>query len=74
MKYMVITISIGYSIHNEQLFMIILYYVLYSYCISSYKVISFLPVLSEKHTYILFSMLHYIKAQLNIRHNSITHQ
>ena len=74
MRYMVITISISYSIHDEQLYMIVLHYIIYLHCISSYEVISLLPVLSEKHIYILFLMLCYIKAPLNIRHNSITRQ
>ena len=39
---------------------------LYSSCIFSYEVISLLPVLSEKHIYILFLSLHYIKITIDI--------
>ena len=46
--YMVITVSISYTTSK--------YYVLYLYSIFSYKVVSLLPVLSEKHISILFSI------------------
>ena len=54
--YTVIIMLIGYNIHNKQIFTIITSHAIYLKDISSHKVVSLLPVLSEKHICILFSI------------------